>query len=428
MNLIVDVPVVVRLAVAFCLGAMAGALVNLGVYRLAWRPRAISPWSAPPKDAPPRRWSDRVPILGWLGLRRESGLHGRAFWVRPLLVELFAGAAAAWLYWWEVDREALLPANLARPLTPALLANLHAQYACHGVLILLMAVASLIDLDEKTIPDAVTVSGTLFGLAAAAWYPWCLLPVVQQLPNGQEARGFLHLASPHDWPAWLAGFPQAWSLVVGLGCWWLWCVALLPRHWRFGLGWRRAAMLFWVGLVREPITWRILGMGVAGSAAVAVVWLFGGVHWIGLLSALVGMAASGGLVWAVRIIGAAVLRREAMGFGDVTLMAMMGTLVGWQTSLLVFFLAPLLAIANGLLALILRREREIPYGPFLCMAGVLAIVGWDAIWSWAEGQVFVLGLWVPAILVFCLGAMAILLALIDRIRQALFPSPEDQGR
>ena len=62
--------------------------------------------------------------------------------------------------------------------------------------------------------------------------------------------------------------------------------------------------------------------------------------WAGLLTALVGLVGSGGIVWAVRLIGTAALRREAMGFGDVTLMMMIGTFLGWQACLIAFFLAP----------------------------------------------------------------------------------------
>ena len=82
------------------------------------------------------------------------------------------------------------------------------------------------------------------------------------------------------------------------------------------------------------------------------------------------MAGAGGLVWAVRIIGAIVLRREAMGFGDVTLMAMIGAFLGWQPCLVIFFLAPFAGLVVGVLRLILFRDREIPYGPFLCLAAL----------------------------------------------------------
>ena len=97
------------------------------------------------------------------------------------------------------------------------------------------------------------------------------------------------------------------------------------------------------------------------------------------------MAASGGLVWLVRIIGTAALHREAMGFGDVTLMAMIGAFLGWQPCLVIFFLAPFAGLVVGVLRLILFRDREIPYGPFLCLATLLLIVRWHAIWDCTSG-------------------------------------------
>ena len=137
---------------------------------------------------------------------------------------------------------------------------------------------------------------------------------------------------------------------------------------------------------RTPSTRRILRMAVAGSLAIALVWYRGGDGWRGLLSALVGMAASGGLVWAVRVIGTAVLRREAMGFGDVTLMAMIGAFLGWQPCLIIFFLAPFAGLVIGVLRLILFRDREIPYGPFLCLATLVVIVAWDDIWTYTASH------------------------------------------
>ena len=132
-----------------------------------------------------------MPIFGWLGLRRESKLHGRGFWIRPMLVELFSGVGLAVLYWWEVGQAGLLAA-VPNPIPADWAGNLNAQFFCHAVLILLMLVASLIDADEKTIPDAIAVPGTLLGLAAAALYPWSLLPANVAGPPGD----FLWLTSP----------------------------------------------------------------------------------------------------------------------------------------------------------------------------------------------------------------------------------------
>jgi prepilin signal peptidase PulO-like enzyme (type II secretory pathway) len=373
-NFVLAIPWEVRLALLFVLGTAAGSLMNLAIYRLAWRARSISPWSAPLPLAPPRKWSDRIPVFGWLGLRRESRLHGGAVWVRPMIVELGSGALFAAIYWWEVARRGLLP-DLAIPAfppvgpmaTPNVELALHAQALVHLVLLSLMIVASLIDADEMIIPDTVTLPGTLIGLIAAGVYPWSLLPdKLLRLPPRVPWVEFLSLASPDTWPAALNAKPHGETLGLALGCWWLWCFALMPRRWHGRYGWARAMQLFLARLTREAVTWRLVGLGLAGSLGIAAVWWRGNdASWAALLTSLVGLAVGGGLVWMVRIIGAAVLRREAMGFGDVTLMAMIGAFLGWQACLLIFFLAPFAGLVIGGLKWVFHGEREIPYGPFL---------------------------------------------------------------
>ena len=405
MNSILAIVADPRLVGLLVFGACVGSLLNLGVYRLAWNARAISPWSAALPDAPPRRWHDRIPILGWIGLRREAGLHGMGFWIRPMLLELCCGVGFAALYWWEIER-----LGLVRPgVSPQPLADLYAQFACHGVLISLMLVASLIDVDEKIIPDAITVPGTWFGLLAAAVYPWSLLP--DAAPGG----GFLRLTSPNRWPGWLDGFPHVWPLVIGLGCWWLWCAALTHRTWYGRHGWVRALQLLCARLRREPSTWRILLMGAIGSAGIAVVWAVRGAHWAGLLSALVGMVASGGIVWVIRVVAGGVLHREAMGFGDVTLMAMIGAFLGWQPCLIVFFFAPFAALLGAVFSLIVHRQTEIWYGPFLCLLALAVIVAWARVWERAE-PMFALGWLLGVVLLVCLLLMVPLLVLMRLIR------------
>ena len=58
-----------------------------------------------------------------------------------------------------------------------------------------MAAASLIDIDEKTIPDEITVPGTLLGLALAAVMPMALLPHVAVRPTAPPVGVELPLAA-----------------------------------------------------------------------------------------------------------------------------------------------------------------------------------------------------------------------------------------
>ena len=449
MNTIESIPFELRLALLFVIGTFLGSLANWAVYRLAWNQRLIGPWTKPHPQAPQRVFADRIPIFGWLGLRRESSIHGSTFWIRPLLVELFAGFALAWLYWWETYRLGLYPPGVPRAVPEIWRQVIHLQFLVHTVFLWLMLVATLIDADEKTIPDMITIPGTLFALVIAAVFPYALLPDMP-IPVGsgqfweamsQEPWTFMTLASPKEMPRFLINLLDITPFVICLGCWWLWCIGLTRRDWYPRHGLCRALKICFARWIRCWSTYVLLLLGLVGTIGIFVVMALTAttppdypwpgtdpevvppiseygyaIHLVGLLSALVGMAAAGGLVWVIRVIGAAILKKEAMGFGDVTLMAMIGAFLGWQASIITFFFAPLIAVLVGLTMWFLRRENEIPFGPFLCIAAAVVLLGWSKIWAWA-GPRFELGILIPIIIAVCLVLLAVMLGLLQVIKR-----------
>ncbi len=134
---------------------------------------------------------------------------------RPLIVELFTGLLFAGLYLWETEAPTRLAAFFAAPppmqfLTADLPLADHLRYVSHVLLAVLMLAASLIDLDEQTIPDEITVFGTLAGLLLAVAYPWSLLPAGYWVVDARPCVEFLSLASPQAWPGrWPAGRGRA---------------------------------------------------------------------------------------------------------------------------------------------------------------------------------------------------------------------------
>jgi len=91
-----------------------------------------------------------------------------------------------------------------------------------------------------------------------------------------------------------------------------------------------------------------------------------------LIASLVGMVLGAGVIWALRVIGRALFRKEAMGLGDVKLMAFVGGLLGWKLALLAIVLASFIGAAVGLVVLAVTRERRIPFGPYLSAGSLLA--------------------------------------------------------
>ena len=357
-------PFLSRLAVALVALAVAW-LINLAIITQAYYPRAMGAWIAAPSGSPRRSWLDWLPIIGWWRMRREASSRGDRFWLRPLLIEIGFPLAMCWLYDAHTSGALLPAAHLAATLQ----SELHCQFINQFVLIALMTVATFIDFDEQLIPDTITVPGTLLGLLGSAtfvaWFP--LIPYARTMAE-------MDAASRGVWPAWLngaSGFAIALVIVSG------WCFALLERVWITRRGWRKAPRYFFAAMFRTRWWMIVATLWIVLVAAIVWAWQLPVARWQYLLSALFGLAFAGGITWSVRIAARMALRVEALGFGDVTLMAMIGAYIGWQPSLVVFFVAPLFAVIIFAARYLISGDGHGPYGPYLCMAAAVVIVFWD---------------------------------------------------
>lgn len=117
-----------------------------------------------------------------------------------------------------------------------------------------------------------------------------------------------------------------------------------------------------------------LGLGVGLVASVLVPAIHGTDHRLwSVADALLGAAAGGGLIYLIGVVGKWIFKREAMGGGDVKLLAMIGTFLGWKLTLLVFFVAPIFGSIVGIIMRIRYRAEIIPYGPYLSLASLVAL-------------------------------------------------------
>ncbi|MFQ6020169.1 MAG: prepilin peptidase [Dehalococcoidia bacterium] len=90
----------------------------------------------------------------------------------------------------------------------------------------------------------------------------------------------------------------------------------------------------------------------------------------------------------VLMVGLYLLGRGALGFGDVKMAALMGLVVGLGAAILGLLLATFTAAAlvAVLMALrILHRRDYIPYGPFIALGAIIAILWGGPIVDWYRG-------------------------------------------
>ena len=102
-----------------------------------------------------------------------------------------------------------------------------------------------------------------------------------------------------------------------------------------------------------------------------------------------GYLMGGGLIWGIRILGTLGFGREAMGMGDVHLLAAVGAVLGWFDSILIFFIAPFSGLmwailSMGIASVFKRARRELPYGPHLAVATLVVVLcrpGLQGMWT-----------------------------------------------
>ena len=415
------------------IGACVGSFLNVVVYRLPAGQSLIRPASHCPRCSHKLAWYDNVPVLGWLWLRGRCRycqvpisvqypiieaitalLFGGWFYIaymtdlRPELawpgpgetslvlvvtLVLIASLLAATLIDarlyiipleipWTVTAAALVLLPLSAAVMPASVMNVRVPALVENGLVLgrterlerveplalggvaevqIAASAGHFEASTLRVSGAPLVStaasaaamGGIAGLAVALVLLWRRIlprsfeedvaPPGVGPPPELEAN---HAAKPH----------AAEDLAQG------------PMHPH-----PRREVLKECGFVAFPLAGAAIGAQMIGDMTQWPVALnvLGGV--------LAGYLVGGGIVWAIRILGTLGFGKEAMGLGDVHLMAAVGAATGWEVALLAFFVAPFFGLAWALLSVgaakMLKREvKAIPYGPHLAAATLVVMV------------------------------------------------------
>jgi len=369
----------VWLVFLFVLGACVGSFLNVVAYRLPREMSLIEPSSHCPACKQPISWYDNVPILGWFLLRGRCRRCGGAFSIRYAAVELLTALlfVAVYVAYFRLE---------VRHGLPEFTEGGWLIYAGHMVLICGLLASSLIDAEHWIIPLSVSYTVAGAGLGLSVVWPYILSG------SGVAEAGVIPLAGPRTGALALGA-----ALGLGLGNLALW-KGLIKRSFAELAEAEEEARKNNLPVPDVPVSVRREMVRELAFLAPVVVggWLCyrllatnGGLgetwnrllveqKWLGgLLGSVFGFMIGGGVVWATRVLGSLALGREAMGLGDVHLMAAVGAVLGWRTPALAFFVAPFLGLGYALTRLVVHRTREIPYGPFLSAATVVVMLVHD---------------------------------------------------
>jgi len=110
--------------------------------------------------------------------------------------------------------------------------------------------------------------------------------------------------------------------------------------------------------------------------------------WLGLLvnidslfvpleSAVIGAILGYGVLWSVYWIFKFFTGKDGMGFGDFKLLSALGAWLGWDSLPIIILLSSVAGAAVGIFQILFaghRKDVTIPFGPYLAMAGFIALL------------------------------------------------------
>jgi leader peptidase (prepilin peptidase)/N-methyltransferase len=350
----------------FFMGAGVGSFLNVVIYRL---PRDISV-NQPRRSFCPSckqqipMWLN-IPVLSWIMLRGKCAKCGCSISPRYLGVELLTGLLF-YAVFWKVGGDW----STMKAWGP--------QMLCLWIFVSLLIAGTFIDIEHFILPHEITIGGTVAGLICASAVP-------ELVGEETHLRGFLiSLASG----------------ALGLGG--LWLVVELGK-----LAFGRVRHVFdkaepWsvtqpndeeppiVVFAGETISWADIFMRASDRMLITCGELRANEQswqnvtaelWMEKLKVRTGdgKLEEFDLGHIIRLEGTTtqvVIPREAMGFGDVLFLMMIGSFAGWKAVLFTILVASVLgSVLAGFWKLIGRSEwgAKIPFGPYLAAGAVFWI-------------------------------------------------------
>jgi len=379
-------------------GACVGSFLNVVIYRLPEGKSLVHPGSRCPSCNHALAWYDNVPVLAWLWLRAKCRYCKAPISAQYPCVEALTGLMCAGLF------AVYYMTDLRWEFSEHGFQGTWQIYVVHAVLLAGLIASTLIDAKLFIIPRQIPWFLTVFALI--------VLPIVVMLGNPFNVDKLPSALSPlAGWigaPVYLDGLvPRArpmgvWAAAggaIGLAISLLLLkLKVLPLSFAdydeayqahvsaqpplregeaepwFHYPHARREVLKEVLYLMPPI----IGMAIGAWLAPRGLYpLSAGASVLG--GVILGYLFGAGLVWGTRILGTLLFGKEAMGLGDVHLLAAIGAILGPGETIPVFFLAPFFGLTAvlgtlGLSAMLKKRFHPIPYGPYLAGAAGVVMV------------------------------------------------------
>jgi leader peptidase (prepilin peptidase)/N-methyltransferase len=359
----------------FMVGAGIGSFLNVVIYRL---PLGISVNKPRRSFCPSCKkqipWYRNLPLITWLVQRGKCAECGSKIAFRYFFVELLTGCL-----FYAVYVKFGVPWMNINAWGPTVL--------CYWVFTALLVAGTYIDLDHFILPHEITITGIFAGLLGSYWAP-------QLMGQTTHGAGIVH--------SFLAA-----SLGLGL----LWSVVELgklafgklryryekPEAWSLTQPDENEPPIFTVG--KDTLSW--LDIFTRQSDRVVITCesatvndrVFGPCKVEIKLDSL-RVSPVGGEPVSYKIeevkklegrTTEIVIPREAMGFGDVLLLSMIGAFLGWKAIFFTLLAASMIACVFALLPRLIGKTEwtaKIPFGPYLAGGAMIWLFWGPRIADW----------------------------------------------
>ncbi len=330
--------------IGFAFGAVCGSFFNVVIYRLPLGQSIVMPPSHCMKCGEPIRWYDNIPLISYIVLGGRCRSCKEPYSFRYFLVELLTAVLFALV----VSRYVEITTGGA--VLKGIGLTLFYLFFVGG-----MVVSAFTDLDHKIIPNEVTYPGVPIGLVGAF-----LFPAMMGLPD-----------SAH-WKSLLLSFVSS----VGAGGSLLAVGEVVKRAIKPHVVTAPIAGTFRLASSSDSSPRFSVGQEVEATDILGVVAENGAekeipADFYGAIAEM--LVTNGQRVEAGQPL--AHIRKEALGMGDVKLLAVIGAFLGWKLALLTVLLSSVVGLMGHVALVVFKRSEwhaEIPFGVYIVPASLIS--------------------------------------------------------